>query len=252
MNNSPIISVILPVFNGDKYLRESIESICNQTFLDWELLIVDDGSSDNSSEIAKEISSTDSRINYIKHDTNKGLPDTLNTGLKIAKGKYIARMDQDDISMPKRFEEQYNFLEKNSDIFLVGSGYAPFNNDGHRTNIFHPKSSIEIAWKFITNTYFCHPSVMFRKEVIDNLGGYPKTSAEDFALFSKIVQKHKCTNLQKIIIKYREHPENLSHQTKDKIILSVYETFNKNFLYYMGNLHNADIFYQYQSKINYQ
>ncbi|MFA6391480.1 MAG: glycosyltransferase [Patescibacteria group bacterium] len=248
MINPPIISVILPVYNGEKYLRESIESIRNQTFTAWELIIVNDGSSDKSAIIAQAMSSDDPRIKYFEHSQNKGLPNTLNTGLQKVSGKYIARMDQDDISLPDRFERQYHFLEQNPDIFLVGGGYAPFNNQGHRIDIFHPESSLEIAWKFITNTYFCHPSVMFRKEIINKIGEYPNTGAEDFAFFSKIVHKYKCTNLKRIVIQYREHPENLSHQTKDKILASVKETFHENFIFYTNCLCNADIFYRYQSE----
>lgn len=248
MIKSPKISVILPVYNGAKYLRESIESIRNQTFSDWELIIVNDGSNDNSATIAQTISAVEPRIRYFEHSQNKGLPCTLNTGLQQIRGKYIARMDQDDISLPNRFKEQYYFLEKNSDIFLVGGGYAPFNEQGHRINIFHPSSSMEIAWKFVTNTYFCHPSVMFRREITDTIGGYPNTGAEDFSFFSKIVRKYKCSNLQKVVIRYREHSDNLSHQTKDKILASAKSTYYDNFLFYMGNLLDAEIYYRYRTE----
>ena len=184
----PKISVIMPVYNGEKYLKESIKSILNQSFNDFELLIINDKSIDRTEEIIKECAGKDDRIRLIQNQNQKGLPGALNTGLAAARGYYIARMDQDDISQPYRLKMEYEFLETHPQICIVGGGYAPFNENGHRINIFHPASSIEIAWRFISNTYFCHPSVMFRREIIEDIGGYPDVGAEDFAFFSKIVR----------------------------------------------------------------
>jgi glycosyltransferase involved in cell wall biosynthesis len=106
------ISILMPVYNGEKYLREAIDSILNQTFTDFEFLIVDDGSTDNSVEIIN--SYQNSRINLVKNDKNEGLVYTLNRGLSLAKGEYIARMDCDDISLPERLKKQIDFLDSNS------------------------------------------------------------------------------------------------------------------------------------------
>lgn len=238
----------MPVFNAEKYVKESIESILTQSFKDFELIIVDDSSTDGSKTIAEDYTQKDPRIISISNRGNKGLSGALNTGLKQARGTYIARLDADDISAPDRLLIQYNFLESRDDIFLVGGGYAPFNENGHRMNIFHPASSIEIAWRFISNTFFCHPSVMFRHEIADDIGGYPNVGAEDFAFFSKIVRKYRCANLKKILIRYREHQTNYSVTAKERILESVKNTFKENYSHYMGDLKYSEIFFQYQTE----
>ena len=244
----PKISVVMPVYNGEKYLKESIESILNQSFNDFELLIINDKSIDRTEEIIKECAGKDDRIRLIQNQNQKGLPGALNTGLAAARGYYIARADADDINRPYRLKMEYEFLETHPQICIVGGGYAPFNENGHRMNIFHPASSIEIAWRFISNTYFCHPSVMFRREIIEDIGGYPDVGAEDFAFFSKIVRQYRCANLKKILIQYREHQTNYSITAKDRVRESVKNTFKENYLYYMGNLEYSEIFYQYQAE----
>lgn len=244
--NKPIISVIMPVYNAEPYLRLAIESILKQTFRDFEMIIVNDASTDASATIIRRYAKTDPRIHFITHDQNKGLPGALNTALSQAQGKYIARMDQDDISLPDRLKLQFQFLEAHKDITLIGGGYAPFNESGHRINIFHPKSSIEIAWRFISNSYFCHPSIMFRSEALKDIGEYPNVGAEDFAFFSQFVQRYRCTNLQKILIHYREHQTNYSVTKRDKIRESVKKTFQKNYIHYIGNLDHAEAFFRFQ------
>ena len=244
----PKISVVMPVYNGEKYLKESIESILNQSFNDFELLIINDKSIDRTEEIIKECAGKDDRIRLIQNQNQKGLPGALNTGLAAARGYYIARADADDINRPYRLKMEYEFLETHPQICIVGGGYAPFNENGHRMNIFHPASSIEIAWRFISNTYFCHPSVMFRREIIEDIGGYPDVGAEDFAFFSKIIRQYRCANLKKILIQYREHQTNYSITAKDRVRESVKNTFKENYLYYMGNLEYSEIFYQYQAE----
>ncbi len=119
MKEKPRVTVLMSVYNGEKYLREAIDSILNQTFKDFEFLIIDDGSTDSSADIIR--SYTDFRIRLIQNEKNIGLTRSLNKGLKLAKGEYIARMDVDDISLPIRFEKQVSFLDKYEDVKLVGS-----------------------------------------------------------------------------------------------------------------------------------
>lgn len=245
---NPQISVVMPIYNGEKYIKESIESILNQELKDFELIIINDGSTDRTEEIVKEYEEKDNRIKLIQNRNQKGLPGALNTGLAATRGCYIARADADDINRPYRLKMEYEFLEAHPQIHIIGGGYAPFNENGHRMNIFHPASSIEIAWKFISNTYFCHPSVMFRREIIKNIGDYPYVGAEDFAFFSKIVRKYRCANLKKILIQYREHQTNYSLTAKDRVRESVKNTFKENYLHYMGNLEYSEFFYRYQTE----
>src|SRR4030067_2908226 len=117
--DAPIISVIMPVHNGETFLREAIDSVLNQTFTDYEFIIIDDASKDTTADIIK--SYTDPRINYIKNDNNFGVTRSLNIGLKLARGKYIARMDHDDVSLPERLETQAAFLNQHPEIVACNS-----------------------------------------------------------------------------------------------------------------------------------
>jgi len=117
--NAPAVSVVMPVYNGEKYLRESIDSILNQTYTDYEFIIVNDGSNDKTEEII--LSYNDNRIRYIKNEKNLQIVKSLNRGIELAKGRYIARMDADDISLPRRFEKQITFMENNLEIGVCGT-----------------------------------------------------------------------------------------------------------------------------------
>lgn len=209
-----MISVIMPVYNSDKYISESIESILNQTFHNFELIIINDGSTDSSSKIINSYRKNDSRIIFIDRATNKGLPYTLNEGLSKANGKYIARMDSDDISLPQRFEKQFNFLENNKDIYLVGSSYIVFNNQSIKKIVIHPVNPIELAYKCVSNTYFCHPSIMFRIDIFKNGIKYENIRTEDFKFISQVTRIYPCANLKEPLIKYREHNSNYSYVYK--------------------------------------
>ncbi|MDD4353774.1 MAG: glycosyltransferase family A protein, partial [Candidatus Nanoarchaeia archaeon] len=133
------ISVIMSAYNTERYIAEAIESILNQTFKDFEFIIIDDGSTDDSLKIIKRYVKKDRRIKLIHNKKNIGLTKSLNKGLKIAKGQYIARMDADDISLPQRFQIQYDFLEKNKDIFLIGTTAFLIDDKGDRLGRAHIK-----------------------------------------------------------------------------------------------------------------
>jgi len=121
MKDEPLISVVMPVYNTEKFVAEAIESILAQTFTDFEIIIIDDCSTDKSWQIIQDFSEKDQRIVTIQNSENQGLARSLNKGLKIAKGQFIARMDADDISMPQRFEIQLDFLKNHPDVGVVGS-----------------------------------------------------------------------------------------------------------------------------------
>lgn len=243
-----MISVIMPVYNGERHLEEAVASITGQTFSDFELLVVNDGSTDGTASIVRGCQSRDKRIRLLDNRFKKGIAGALNTGFEEARGKYIARADQDDINRPYRFEEQFRFLERNPGVVILGGGYAPFNEAGHRMDIYHPSGSVEIAWKFISNAYFCHPAVMLRREVYDQMGGYPDAAAEDYAYFSKIVRRHRGYNLKLILIDYREHQSNFSKTNSSKISESVNVTAEENFRYYTGTAKHFDLFCRFQQQ----
>ena len=234
--HSPKVTVLMSVYNGQKYLSEAVDSILNQTFANFEFLIIDDGSTDNSIKIIN--SYRDSRIVFIKQD-NRGLPSALNIGLKNSKGKYIARMDADDICFPERLEVQYAFLEACEDCVVVGSNAEVI--DVHGMHLF--TSDQDISWETIREklpiTPFFHSSTMFRKEEIIRCGGYNEKllTAQDCLLFNQMAKYGELWNIKKPLIKYRIVPNAVSMmKSKDsKIIIKIIEKILEN-----GELSNKD------------
>jgi glycosyltransferase involved in cell wall biosynthesis len=197
-----LISVILPVYNGEKYLKESIESILNQTYTNFEFIIINDGSKDSSLEIIREYEKEDERIVVVSRE-NKGLIATLNEGIEKAKGKYIARMDQDDISLPERFERQIKVI-KNNNIMVCGTYTKIIDEDGkYIKDGIVPTQHDEIVKKLLecTNPLF-HPTVMFKK--FDNIF-YNELAhnCEDYELWLKYTEIGKIENLPEYLLKYR-------------------------------------------------
>ncbi len=215
MQKEPIlVTVLMPVYNGQDFLKEAIESILNQTYVYLEVLIINDGSIDASEEII--LSYTDDRIVYLKHKENKGLINTLNSGLSLSKGKYIARMDADDISLPSRIEKQLFFLESNFAVGLVGSAVTVF---GDRDEfVVYPRENEDLQLASLFYNPFCHPSVMIRKQIIDdNKLSFKKEylHAEEYKLWTEFLVVTKCHNLQDNLLMYRSHPSQISQVYQD-------------------------------------
>lgn len=203
----PKVSVILPCYNSDAYIGDAIQSILNQTYDNYELIIINDGSSDNSVDIIKSFD--DKRIHYVENPKNLGLIQSLNKGIKLAQGEYIARMDADDIAFPNRFEEQVNYLDTHETVSLIGSGYITI--PGNKT--FVPLESPKI-WDMLVRNRFAHPTVMFRKsDFLDRGLLYDEnySSAEDYELWSRaLIKGLQCKNLQRVLLKYRQHPKSIT------------------------------------------
>lgn len=205
----PKISVVMPVYNGEKYLREAIDSILNQTFTDFELLIINDGSSDSTESIIK--SYNDVRIEYIKNGQNLGLINTLNKGLNLAKGEYIARMDQDDISHPERFAKQVAVFEKNHDIGVCGTLFTLFSKKNEDLLIEHPENHDSIKIGLLTRCLIGHPTVMMRKKAINNYQyDINYQAAEDYELWTRLINVTKFYNIQESLLRYRFHDTNMT------------------------------------------
>lgn len=217
MIESPLVTVLMPVFNGEKYLREALESILNQTYKNLEILIINDGSKDQSEEII--LSYTDKRIRYIKNQENIKLISTLNLGIKEAKGKYIARMDADDVSMLNRIEKQVCFLEENPSYILCGSNVKLIKNDQKTDEIIHyhnDSSDIKFALAFYCP--FIHPTILIRKEILDmhNIFYDPLfLHAEDYYLWTKLVDLGDFVNLPEELIYYRIHEHQISTEYRE-------------------------------------
>ena len=201
----------MAVYNTEKYLAEAIESILNQTLKDFELIIINDKSTDNSLRIIKEYMKRDKRIILINNKINSGPAASRNNGLKIAKGKYIAVMDSDDISLPERFKIQYNFLENNKDVFLISSNVLFINELSkiiNRKSIVVPSNKIEITLP--KRNCIWHPSIIFRN---DKNTFYRKKFmyAQDYDLYLNLLTKSKkIVNLNLKLIKYRVHKNSIT------------------------------------------
>lgn len=244
---SPRISVLLPIYNGEKFLDEALQSLANQTFRDFEVIAINDHSTDNSTSIVHAWVEKDTRFRLFENTGPNGLPNALNFGLQHATGEFVARMDQDDICRPDRFAKEIDFLDRHSDIGLVGSGYQPFGLNKKLTPIYHPHRSTDIAWKFITNTRFAHPTVMLRRILIATVGHYPIQEAEDFGFFSQIVHSTPTANISSVLLDYREHGGNMSTVRRDIIQQAVRETYLRNYIYYIGTAKGATEFYQFHA-----
>lgn len=214
--NPPKISVVMSAYNAEKYIAKAIGSILNQTFRDFEFIIINDGSKDNTLNIIKKCQKEDKRIKIINNKGNIGLTKSLNKGLKIAKGKYIARMDADDISMPERFQIQYDFLEKNPKIFLVGSSCFIMYEGGIRIGsqicLVDPTG---IKKKLEKKCCMIHPSIMFKS---DNQTFYREKFlyAQDYDLYLRIISNNKRIHIiQEPLVKYRTNSKSISI-TKNK------------------------------------
>jgi glycosyltransferase involved in cell wall biosynthesis len=200
-----MISVILPVFNGEKYIKEAIESILLQSFTNFELVIIDDGSTDKSLEIIKSFS--DDRIKVLRNESNSGLIYSLNRGLSEAKGKYVARMDADDIACPERLRTQFEFMENNPDIGLCGTFVKRFGSILRRGLLKVPVENDEIKANSLFFCSFVHPTVMFRRELILKHGlNYSEDfkGTEDYNLWVEMIGKGvRTANIPKLLLKYR-------------------------------------------------
>ncbi|PIY12043.1 MAG: hypothetical protein COZ18_02895 [Flexibacter sp. CG_4_10_14_3_um_filter_32_15] len=213
-DNLPFVSVVMPVYNAEKYVAEAIESILNQTYTNFEFLIFNDGSKDKSAEIVAKYAKEDSRIIFFNYQENTGHLKHLNAGIEKAKGKYIARMDADDSSLPTRFEEQVQFMEENEEIVLLGTAYISM---GERDDFeWKPKTQDkDIRLQLLVESPLAHPTVFMRAEILQKNSikyhqeYYP---AEDYAMWVKLSDYGKMANLSEILLQYRVHGEQISQQ----------------------------------------
>ncbi len=224
-NVVPEISVLLPVYNSEKYILEAVNSILNQTFTNFELIIIDDGSRDSSIQIINSIK--DERIVFLRNEENKGLIYTLNKGIGLSKGNYIARMDADDIMEVDRLKTQLEFFKQNSNIIACGSWYTVFGSDYKNNNVRKLLNSPEHlrALSFF-KCPLAHPTVMFKKSVINDFqltynSAYPYS--EDYHLWTEMLNHGDIINIPKPLIKYRFHQNQISKLKHEEKLNTVFE-----------------------------
>jgi len=207
---TPRVTVLMPVYNGEKYLREAIESILTQTFTDFEFLIINDGSTDTSADIIKSFN--DVRIKLVDNKKNLGLIATLNKGLDLACGEYIARMDCDDISLPERLKKQVLFMDNNQNVGVCGTWFQWIGESVKKTLCFETNNE-SIKCGLLFNSRIGHPTVMLKKKdfIKNNLYYYDTAKhVEDYELWTRACQFTDVANIGEVLLLYRIHPQQVS------------------------------------------
>ena len=203
-SRTPRVTVLMPVYNAAAYVADAARSILHQTWSDFELLVIDDGSTDDSARIVASLG--DPRIRLVRADRNIGLTATLNKGLALARGALIARQDADDLSEPERLERQVAFLDANPAVALVGSWYRKIDAAGRLLGDRRlPTHDAPLRWALLSHCPIVHSAAMFRRDAIAEAGGYDDrfAYAQDYELWSRVAGRHRLANLPEFLVRYR-------------------------------------------------
>ena len=219
----PRVSVVMPVLNGQRYLGPAIESILGQTFHDFEFLVVNDGSTDRSVEIIREYAARDSRVLLLENRCH-GIAEALNAGCRAAKGRFIARMDCDDIAYPDRLARQVAFLEGQEHVAVVGGAALLIDADGRPlSELRYTPENASLREKLLTGCWVIHPTVMMRSEMLWEVGGYRQACfpAEDYDLWLRLSDHHLVLNMPgAALIKFRTHGDQVSNTKRRRQVIS--------------------------------
>lgn len=205
MSNPPAISVVMAVYNSAAVVAEAVDSVLNQTFRNFEFIIIDDGSTDSSGDILRQYAQRDARIRLYAQE-NCGLIASLNRGCRLAQGRYIARMDADDISLPPRFEKQFRFLEEHLEIGVLGTWIQDIDERGRPIIEWPvPADPIVVRWFLFFGNCIAHPSVMMRRDLMERLGYYRPDAihVEDYDLWIRAAEVTGLANLPEVLVRYR-------------------------------------------------
>jgi glycosyltransferase involved in cell wall biosynthesis len=219
MTDAPTVSVAMPVYNAERYLAQAVESILSQTFTDFEFIIIDDGSTDSSPQILKKYAAADARVRLFTRP-NTGYAIALNESLGHARGRYLARMDSDDISLPQRFEKQVAFMDAHPDVVAVGCRVTMMDPDGEplgEVNRFESHEHIDrMHMEGGGGAVITHPSAMFRLAILRKLGGYRQNlePAEDLDLFLRLAEVGRLAKLPDMLFQYRCHLASVGHSRR--------------------------------------
>jgi GT2 family glycosyltransferase len=256
---TPVVSVVMPTWNGERFLRPAVESILNQTFRDFELIVIDDGSTDNTPSILSEFKDKDDRLVVLTNERNLGIASATNRGLHTARGEYVALQDHDDISLPQRFQTQVEYLDSHPTTGLVGSDATLIDDDGipypkqpalgiwaNRHNL-QSQDDIDLKWDVLFGCPFYHVSVMVRRSAILDVGGYRRDPsfqfAQDFEMLSRIAVRYRVANLGMPLVLWRRHSAAAGRMYSDRQQSSNESISFRN----MCTVHNARINSQAQA-----
>lgn len=227
-----IVSVIVPVYKGELTLKSALHSVLSQEFENFEVIVLDDGSPDTCWQVANEIK--DTRLVLVQHP-NRGLAATLNRGIELAKGRYIARQDQDDLLLSGRLAKQLAFLETHPDVAMVGT-WAQIYADEIPTDRFHKHDCSNEAIRFLLlfDNPFVHSSMMIRTDVLREVGGYSEDKSrqppEDYELWSRIARRYRVANLPEVLTIYREMPGSMSRTGNNPFLQNIIRVSSENLL----------------------
>ena len=231
---NPLVSIILPVYNGGKYLAKCLESIMAQTYQNWELIIINDGSVDDSEKIILNYAAAGARLRYELLDQNRGIADCLNLGIAIARGKLIARIDADDLMLPHRIEKQVDFLNANSHVGVLGTAALEIDENERETGIlkvvlgdFNIKKSLIRG-----NSPLLHPTIMLRKDVLPTTPVYRNLYpvSQDHDLWLRLLQTVIFENIEEPLIKKRMHAGQITHSKRGH-----YDVLSMKIAYFRAN-----------------
>ena len=216
----PLISVILPTVNGSRYIRNAIESVKEQSYANWEFLVIDDGSTDATPSVVAQLAAQDPRIKYLKNDHNLGIQKALNRGLEEAKGEWIARIDDDDEwSDSHKLEKQIELSKRNDKCVLIGTGVTVVDANGRELFRYrNPETDAQIRGVILRKNCFAHSTVLFKRDVAMKVGGYPEDAdtkhVEDYDLWLRMGQHGTMANLQTYSIKFMLSEQSISGRYK--------------------------------------
>lgn len=221
MNDVPLISVILPVYNGERYLAAAVQSILAQTCADFELLIVDDGSTDSTADIVRQFAAADARVRVLWQD-HGGIVAGLNRGLAEARGELIARMDADDIARPERFAKQVEFLRRHPACVAMGTAMLYVDPEGAPIDTQETETDPDTLLRNLLllnpdgKSGLAHPTVMMRRTVVLAVGGYRSNfeATEDIDLWLRLAERGSLGNVAEVLLDYRLHEESVSHRRR--------------------------------------
>jgi glycosyltransferase involved in cell wall biosynthesis len=222
MSSPPLVSVVMAVCDGEEYITEALNSILDQSFRDFEFIIINDGSIDNTTGILQQYAQLDGRL-CVFHQENRGLIAALNRGCRLARGKYIARMDADDITVPDRFETQVDFLDRHPIVAVLGGAIKLINAKGASIGERrYPVDDRQIKEALHRTNCFCHSAIMMRKDAFDATEGYrrPFLHAEEYDLWLRMAERVELANLPDVLVYYRIHARQVTVRNLRRQVLS--------------------------------
>jgi glycosyltransferase involved in cell wall biosynthesis len=210
----PTVSVVMSAYNAGLFVAEAVQSILKQTYRDFECIVIDDGSTDDTLAILRAYAGRDDRLRVISRE-NRGLIASLNEGIALARGEFIARMDADDIALPRRLERQVDRLRQNGEVVALGTGIVLIDPAGRPLMRWHHKLVHEDIVKRLVRgdgSALTHPTVLMRREAVLELGGYDERfeAAEDFDLYLKLSEVGKLENMDEVLLHWRQHPASVN------------------------------------------